>query len=89
MNKKIKQVKAICFKSACCYNHDMSSYILFTPYIYQLIKQVNQIYNIKNLLGFCIDLIILTVNNVTLGTWVGRKALLAQSLHLTWDHLSP
>ena len=39
----------------------------------------------------CIDLIFLTVNNVSLklGTWVGGKALLAKSLHLTWEHLSP
>jgi len=49
----------------------------YTPYMNQLIKQVNQTSFTYRKLDCCLFWLILTVNNVSLkvGTWVGGKAL--------------
>ena len=50
---------------------------IYTPYMNQLIKQVNQIYFKYQKLASCLYWLILTANNVSLkvGTWMGEKAL--------------
>ena len=50
---------------------------IYTPYMNQLIKQVNQISFHYQTLESCLYWFILTVNNVSLkvGAWVGGKAL--------------